>query len=446
MCGLVGVIIKGRNGFNYKQLEVFETLLFLDTLRGEDSTGVFAVNNIGNVGIAKDAVTGENFLKTDAWKEYRSQLFKDGWAVVGHNRKATRGSISAENAHPFWIEDKLVLVHNGSFNGSHAHLKNVEVDSHAIAHTLAEHGANDVQGALQKVNAAYALIWYDIENKAMNFIRNDQRPLTWCETSDAWYYASDYKMLEFALHRAGEKILEKIWEFPEHNHHKWILKDDKSSAVQSVLIDAKYKYTGTYDYKQYQNRPPHSRHAFAGAYEMDGMGCSTQGWWDNQDDFNAAIRELADEQKQVETKVTTKVEAVAGSVDLTVMPWMPRITCKQFQELRLNYVDGNKVRVIVDDYIDDDNKQPQVMVSGKTLDAHNIPVIFKLNRETLGILTDPTDAHNVENTVFEITICGASWRNIDKVKHRNIDDAEGLMILRGSHPVLNFTSSGVGHA
>ena len=53
MCGLVGVTTKLSNGFSYEQVSVFEELLHIDTLRGDDSTGVFLVNGIGNVDIAR---------------------------------------------------------------------------------------------------------------------------------------------------------------------------------------------------------------------------------------------------------------------------------------------------------------------------------------------------------------------------------------------------------
>ena len=198
MCGLVAAIAKTRNGLSYRTLDAFETLLRIDSLRGEDSTGVFVVNNYGNVGIGKDVGDGFSYLKDNDWKELRGHAFNNGWAVVGHNRKATRGSVTAENAHPFWVEDKIVLVHNGSHVGPHKHLADVEVDSHAIAHVLAEAGPDGIEDGLKRVDAAYALIWYDIHNKRLNIIRNAERPLAWVETPDAFLIASESDMLRFA--------------------------------------------------------------------------------------------------------------------------------------------------------------------------------------------------------------------------------------------------------
>jgi glucosamine 6-phosphate synthetase-like amidotransferase/phosphosugar isomerase protein len=64
-------------------------MLFLDTFRGEDSTGVFLVDNLGNVAAAKEAVDGPTFLKSQEWRDIRKLAFTAGWALIGHNRRAT---------------------------------------------------------------------------------------------------------------------------------------------------------------------------------------------------------------------------------------------------------------------------------------------------------------------------------------------------------------------
>src|SRR6266850_8089954 len=109
MCGLVLVVNKQRNGFNGDQQNIFRTLLWLDTLRGDDSTGVALIDNIGNVDIAKDAIQGTDFIRTNEYTALHNQAWKDGWAMIGHNRKATRGSITDENAHPFVVDNNIVL-------------------------------------------------------------------------------------------------------------------------------------------------------------------------------------------------------------------------------------------------------------------------------------------------------------------------------------------------
>lgn len=63
MCGLFCIISKNDYGFTEKQLTIFTQGLYADTLRGEDSTGVFSVTNAGNVHTIKDAIPGYSFIK-----------------------------------------------------------------------------------------------------------------------------------------------------------------------------------------------------------------------------------------------------------------------------------------------------------------------------------------------------------------------------------------------
>jgi hypothetical protein len=204
MCGLTAVFSKRGNGFNNEQRNAFATLLLIDTLRGEDSTGTFMVRKNGDVDVIKEASTGPEFLKTSEWKKMHSDAWNHGAALIGHNRKATRGNIVDENAHPFIVDDQIVLVHNGGIWGEHKKHADVEVDSHAIAHLLHEH--DTVEDALGQFHGAYALIWYDVEKEEVNIIRNKERPLWWMETDDAWIWASEKCMLMFTAARCDLKI------------------------------------------------------------------------------------------------------------------------------------------------------------------------------------------------------------------------------------------------
>jgi hypothetical protein len=115
---------------------------------------------------------------------------------VGHNRKATFGTISRENAHPF-CEKNIVLVHNGTVQ-DHKTMANVEVDSHAICHRIGEVGA---QAALKELKGAYALVWYDITTKKLHLARNNERPLVFVNTEDYFAFASEGYMLGWLLRR-----------------------------------------------------------------------------------------------------------------------------------------------------------------------------------------------------------------------------------------------------
>ena len=88
-------------------------MLWLDALRGFDSTGMFCVNNQGNIYWAKEASNPGKFLPQAEVKDILNIAFRNGKMLVGHNRKATKGSVTDDNAHPF-IEENIILVHNGT--------------------------------------------------------------------------------------------------------------------------------------------------------------------------------------------------------------------------------------------------------------------------------------------------------------------------------------------
>lgn len=198
MCGLVGMISRRDNGFLYKDKAIFEQLLFNNTVRGFDSTGVFGINKYGNLISHKTAQAAPTALRTTTFNEFIGKIFSDYRIVVGHNRASTRGATTDENAHPF-IEDNICLVHNGTLH-SHKQLADKEVDSHAICHSLATVGYDET---FKKIDGAYALIWYDANTKKLYMARNKERPLHMAVTSDTFYFASELKMLDWILTRNG---------------------------------------------------------------------------------------------------------------------------------------------------------------------------------------------------------------------------------------------------
>src|SRR5574343_438908 len=167
MCGLVGVVMKSNAGFNNSSLNMFEELLFIDTLRGPDSTGTFLVDKDGDVTVLKNDMTAWDFMSTKQFNEHISKpAYKSGKALIGHNRKATQGKVNPANAHPFVVNKEFTLVHNGTLT-THKHLGDTEVDSEAIAKYLHdkwkdEDTPEDKAKVLAHIGGAWALIWYDV--------------------------------------------------------------------------------------------------------------------------------------------------------------------------------------------------------------------------------------------------------------------------------------------
>lgn len=199
MCGIVGMVSKNQTGFTKQDQDIFRTLLYVDAVRGEDSTGIFGVNKYGNLEFLKSATDPTTFLKTKSYKDFDDKIYSKFKMVVGHNRKATFGTIKDENAHPF-VEGNVALVHNGTLFNHKNSLKDVEVDSHAICHSIAEHGYKET---FKKINGAFAISWYDAESKTLSLVRNKERPLSIFETPTTWYFASENLMLYWVLLRHG---------------------------------------------------------------------------------------------------------------------------------------------------------------------------------------------------------------------------------------------------
>jgi len=247
MCGIVGVISKKAYGFIAKDLQIFHELLYVDNLRGDDSTGIIGVNKYGDFYIDKAALDAHDFLK-----EYGStcssliDMQKDGVAIIGHNRKGTVGKISDETAHPFVAKDHFAMVHNGTLY-NHTQLYNTDVDSQALTLHL-EHTINnpnyslDALGdALNQVYGAYACVWYNQVTNKVQFLRNEQRPLWLAESEDSYYLSSEGGMLHWILTRNGVKY-SKLEQIPTNNLHT-IIPGYAKPVVVEVIPEKKYQPT-----------------------------------------------------------------------------------------------------------------------------------------------------------------------------------------------------------
>lgn len=227
MCGIVGAATAMTNGFRNDEVDTFLEMLYYDALRGMDSTGVMGVNTWGNVVVHKEASQAAVFLKNNEIKMFRSEMIREGKFLVGHNRAATRGVVKDENAHPFIIDDKIVLVQNGTWKGDHKHVKDTEVDTEALAHLIHEAG-DDVVSVFRKINAAYALSWYNVEKKTLYLARNDERPLWLCFTkTGSIFWCSEPGFMRLALIRNGLEV-EKMEEVPKQTLISFELQTDKS--------------------------------------------------------------------------------------------------------------------------------------------------------------------------------------------------------------------------
>ena len=217
MCGLVGVA-----GDLYKShVDAFTDLLWCDTLRGSDSTGVASIFNSGEVKYIKKLGTPVELFDSYGFKDVVAMNAK---CIIGHNRSATVGGRSRSNAHPF-IFDSIVGAHNGTVD--HASKMRMEdggqfgTDSEAIFNNIDKHGIDET---IPKLDGAWCLVFYNDEDKTINFIRNDKRPLTYAFSKDRkqLFWASEAGMLMWILHRNNIDV-EKHVSLREDTLHSFTL-------------------------------------------------------------------------------------------------------------------------------------------------------------------------------------------------------------------------------
>lgn len=443
MCGLIALITKNRSGFSSDQREIFDTLLFVDTLRGEDSTGAFVVSNRGNVEIAKSIEDGPTFLMTQEYRALRNSAFSNGWAMVGHNRKATVGFIEDKNAHPFWdAGNNIVLVHNGSYFGDHKKLKDTEVDSEAIMHTILEEP--DIELALRKVDAAYALIWYDVTKKTLHLIRNNARPLYIMETANEYIVSSEEAFLDMVAKRSRLVIKEKPTELKAYELHKFKLNMDHSTDITKTVLDCSFHrpsqthYSGGLEGAGFVASPPFRRHPYACGYENDPEDESP---W-AEDPMVVALRNSRSDLTvqyqplQLEVKPAEHIDTMATNVMNKFYDCVAKtaqtIAYKDYCTIKDDLKAGQKIKVLINDVSEADDliKSDNFILIGRPFFNHKIYATFHVKEKTFSKLVPAT-----QDALFEIDYDGMTWRRTEPLdSKKQMEEWQGIAVVHGKNP------------
>lgn len=241
MCGIVGVVTKHTNGFSKKQEDAFYQMLFADTLRGDDSTGMILVEKDSSFGIMKEAAGAPYVIDSMRNSRMGKDMIFQGKALIGHNRAATRGAVVAENAHPFVVDNVFALVHNGTLYG-HKELSDTTVDSEALAihlkDVLGSHDKAKLEEELGKVYGAYAIAAFHQEANKVFLTRNKERPLAIVETDDGWFWASEHGLLAWILSRNGYDFSKMKAEFIKEDV-LYTFDLDKNTLVKEEYVPKK---------------------------------------------------------------------------------------------------------------------------------------------------------------------------------------------------------------
>ncbi len=207
MCGIFGVAAFNKKGINVVDLEIFNDLARVSTLRGIDGAGVFYVGDKDTELATEDGSPYVSWIKNEGniislmqqeeYKDHQANMMFSRF-LVGHSRWKTIGEATVDNAHPFQY-DHITMVHNGTIkevNGKRDFGK--LTDSEAICQELAKHNAKDV---LETLDGAACLVWYDEKEQKLKIYRNKERPLSMLFYGSRMYFASEYWMLRTIINR-----------------------------------------------------------------------------------------------------------------------------------------------------------------------------------------------------------------------------------------------------
>lgn len=248
MCGHVGIAGK----LEFKDEATVKRLLIYDYFRGPDSTGLAVINKDGNEGkIVKIASHPLDLFDMTKFKAvlsgYQSSVF------MGHNRAATKGVVNGINAHPFEF-DHIIGAHNGTLSATtfaklnHKLGEKYEVDSQAIFACIAKFGIAETVAMFQEsvegkqCPDAWALVWFDLKENTLNFLRNKERPFWYAYTKefDRMFWASEWPMIDAAvklsvqgydLYQDPEKGY-RFWQTPEDMHFKIDIEELRAGGTE----------------------------------------------------------------------------------------------------------------------------------------------------------------------------------------------------------------------
>lgn len=235
MCGIVGFVTLAAAMDWSKKRDWLNRALFVDTLRGEDSTGIFCVPKTEPLNaplIYKKAVSGPDFIQLNATKRLLMDTDKY-FCVVGHNRKATVGSIRNETAHPFQ-HGHITLVHNGTLDSTAGIGAGHTVDSEGICKALCE---TEPKKLLEEIEGAFTLVWYNHKDGTLHLARNKERPLSFCVTKngETMFFASLPWMIDCLMTQGI--TLDKVYDLRVGAHV--IISHDAKNADDYVVEEFK---------------------------------------------------------------------------------------------------------------------------------------------------------------------------------------------------------------
>lgn len=230
-----------------------KALGFFNQSRGEHSCGYF---------------NGENIYKgvLDK-KKFTDLIIKDGLILpeagtnnvfIGHTRQATMGDHTEKNAHPFNIENNIVVAHNGKISNiwdlcykNDIPYKDIFVDSLGLGYLINKVGykiLNEYKGyaalLVHKFKEPGSLyLYHGASKESEHGIELEERPLFYLETEEGVYVSSMIDALNFIKRK--DEVAKSL-----PTNRIFQVKDGKIKITKIVIDRGKCNVPITYDYSK----------------------------------------------------------------------------------------------------------------------------------------------------------------------------------------------------
>lgn len=369
MCGQSGV----AGTINHQERKAAELLMMMNINRGIHSTGIAVVKRPkvnkslpvnDKVRILKELGTpfGDGFGSPGLFglKNYDKVLNTDAQVIMTHNRSATAGDVSRENAHPFWFP-KLVGTHNGTLNISYKRKLSrpevFETDSECLFNTINNRG---VQATIKDTEGSYAIVYVDLEKYTLNFLRNSERPLHYVLSKDrtALFWSSDVFPLLYALEQARVSLEDqKVRVLSPDTLLTWKIPMERQAFIDPLREKLEgYKFTNDYNknWTSQRNQRMFGRNPNSAGHEEASAD------WQYENEFgysNGGLKEVPEDKEIV---VETEETDGSGHIDYStysykkpeeknkvpggeVVPFVPNVPVVRKPQDNIPGLDGNRL-------------------------------------------------------------------------------------------------------
>ena len=243
MCGMVGLF----GNIVLKHERFFQDLWQVDVLRGDDSSGVAFVNPQNHIRVLKEVGTPYEVMYTKQFIKAQKKIHR---CILGHNRFATVGAVTAEMAHPHLVGN-ICGTHNGTLRNREnlPDKKKFASDSEQLFSSINTLG---LEKTWKKLEGAAAIVWWDKTNKTLNMLKNAERTLYFTfidgeNTGPVLVWASEAWMLT-AIAGRHNLIIGTVWRPLIDTHYSFSY--DSKKKIVSYSSRQLEKFTYVYQQKK----------------------------------------------------------------------------------------------------------------------------------------------------------------------------------------------------